>query len=171
MEHQVDHGQVNHGLTAVGQRLVVLAQPAVLAEPSERPLDNPTFWKDHKAMKVTAFDDLHGTPYAPASPIDENPRIAPVGPDTTQPMKPPGDSLQHPASPVPILDVGGVDHHRHDQAERIDEDMAFAAFDLLARIVAPVPPFSVLTLWLSKTAALGVGLRPAFLRTRSRRRS
>jgi hypothetical protein len=84
-------------------------------------------------------------------------------------MKPPGASLQHPASPLPILDVGGVDHHRQDQAERIDEDMAFAAFDLLARIVATVPPFSVLTLWLSKTAALGVGLRPAFLRTRSRR--
>ena len=122
-------------------------------------------------MKVTAFDDLHDTPHTLTSPIHESPRVAPIGPDTTQSMEPSGDSLQHPASPLPILDVGGVDHPRQDQAERIDEDMAFAAFDLLARIVATVPPFSVLTLWLSKTAALGVGLRPAFLRTRSRRRS
>jgi len=37
---------------------------------------------------------------------------------------------------VAVLHVGGVDDDVHQQAERVDEDVALAARDLLARIVA-----------------------------------
>jgi phosphoenolpyruvate carboxylase len=62
-----------------------------------------------------------------------------------------------------------VRDHDQQQAQGIDEDVALAAVDVLRGIVAPRPPFSVvLTDWLSRIAALGVGSRPAARRTCSR---
>jgi hypothetical protein len=51
------------------------------------------------------------------------------------------------------------------QPLRIDEDVPFLALDLLAGVkpvrIDRVPPFSALfTLWLSITAAVGLGCRP-----------
>jgi len=37
---------------------------------------------------------------------------------------------------VAVLNVGAVDNHREQQAHGVDEDMAFAAFHLLARVIA-----------------------------------
>jgi len=64
----------------------------------------------------------------------------------------------------------------HDQSDNetqgVDDQMAFPSIDLLASIVSPKPPFSVVfTDWLSMMAALGVGCRPQAFRTCSRRRS
>ena len=51
--------------------------------------------------------------------------------------------------------------YRDQKAKRIDEDVALAAVDLLARGVAVWPPFSVVfTDWLSITPALGFRFRP-----------
>ena len=86
-------------------------------------------------------------------------------------MKSPARSVQDTPATITVLDVRRVHYDRQDQAERIDKDMPFAAFDLLAGVVTALPPFPVLTVWLSRIAALGVGLRPSFRRTCSRRRS
>ncbi len=71
---------------------------------------------------------------------------------------------QHAA--VAILDVGGMDDGAHQQALRIDQNVALLALDLLARVIAgridARPPFSALfTLWLSMIAAVGLASRPA----------
>jgi len=84
-------------------------------------------------------------------------------------MKPGTHAFEDTPSSVPVLDIRRMYHHRQEQPERVHENMALAAFYLLAGIVAAMPPFSVLTVWLSKTAALGVGWRPTFRRTCSRR--
>jgi hypothetical protein len=48
-----------------------------------------------------------------------------------------------------------------DQAEGVDQEVALAAVDPLGAVIAVPPPRSVvLTLWLSRIAALGVGRRP-----------
>jgi hypothetical protein len=48
-----------------------------------------------------------------------------------------------------------------DQPEGVDQQVPLATVDLLGAVVAVRPPFSVvLTLWLSRITALGVGLRP-----------
>jgi hypothetical protein len=56
-----------------------------------------------------------------------------------------------------------MDDGLHQEALRVDEDMAFLAFDLLASIEAVrvrEPPFSaLLTLWLSMIAAVGPASR------------
>ena len=64
---------------------------------------------------------------------------------------------------VAILNVGGMDKDKDQEAASISENMAFASFDLLTRTVAANPPLSVvLTDWLSMTPALGGASRPRF---------
>ena len=54
-------------------------------------------------------------------------------------METPAHALQDAASPIAILDIG---HNlRQDQTKRVHKDVAFAAFDLLARVVTMLPPF------------------------------
>jgi len=70
---------------------------------------------------------------------------------------------------VAILDVGGMNDGVQQQAQRVYENMALLALDLLARIIAmridAGPPFSALfTLWLSMIAAVGLVSRSAFSR-------
>ena len=65
---------------------------------------------------------------------------------------------------VAILDIGAMNDGVEQQTQRIYENMALLAFDLLARIIAmridAGPPFSALfTLWLSMMAAVGLASR------------
>ena len=59
-----------------------------------------------------------------------------------------------------------MDNDAEQQAGRVDRDVQLAAFDLLCRIPAARPPFSVVfTLWVSITVALGLGSRPSHSRS------
>ena len=172
MQHQVDHGQIDHGFTAGRQRLVVLAQPSVFAKPAKGSLHDPTLRQDHEAMQLTAFDNLNNPPEHPSGPIYKSPGITSIYPDSLQPPESAAQLLQDQTTTVAILDVGGVHHHNQDQAEGIDQQVPFTPRNLLSSVITAVPPFSdVLMLWLSRIAALGVGLRPPLQRTCSRRRS
>jgi len=42
---------------------------------------------------------------------------------------------REPAGPVAVLNVGGLDDDVQQEAERVDQDMALALGDLLARII------------------------------------
>ena len=169
MDHQVDHRQVHHCLAARRQRFVVLAQSPVLAQPGKGAFHNPASGQNHKLMKVTAFDNLHHASVLLLGPEDKSSSVSSIRPDPSQAMKTCPHAFEDTPSSVPVLDIRRMYHHRQEQSQRVHENMPFAAFYLLAGIVAAMPPFSVLTVWLSKTAALGVGLRPVFWRTCSRR--
>jgi site-specific DNA recombinase len=123
---------------------------------------------DESLRVVRSLDDLQLqlTPRPQvADPLDQPAGVAAVGPDQPQPAEPVLDPLQDEPGPVAVLDVGGVDHHDHQQAERIDEDVPLAAADLLAGVVAADPLFSVvLTDWLSMIAAEGWRCRPSACR-------
>jgi hypothetical protein len=68
-----------------------------------------------------------------------------------------------------VLKTGLVHELVQDQTVGIHQDMALAAFDLLASVIAAPPLlWLVFTDWLSIIAALGVGSRPCFTRTCSR---
>ena len=79
-------------------------------------------------------------------------------------------AVEHQRHPVAILNVGGMHRHAQQETERIDEDVALATADLLARIealrVEHGPPFCApLALWLSMIAVVGLASRPACSRT------
>jgi len=169
MDHQVDHRQVHHCLAARRQRFIVLAQSSVLAQPCKGAFDNPASGQNHKLMEVTTFDNLHHASILLSGPEDKRATISSVRPDSSQSVKTSTHPFEDTPSSVPVLDIRRMYHHRQDQPQRVHESMAFATFYLLAGIVAASPPFPVLTVWLSRTAALGVGLRPTFWRTCSRR--
>jgi len=169
----MDHDQVDHRFAAFRQRLVVLAQTAIAAEPSEGSLDNPTLGQNLEAGHVVAaFDDLQDPVAQFSCPVDQFPGVSPIGPDQLEPREFPDQLGQHQLGPVAVLDVGGMHDHSQEQAQGVYNDVPLASLDLLAGVVAPGPPFStVFTDWLSRIAAEGLGLRPAWTRTFRRRAS
>ena len=82
------------------------------------------------------------------------------------------DLFQDQPGSVPILHVACVDNHSQHQANRVCQDVALPALEVLGCIVAAYPPFSVVfTDWLSRIPALGCSSRPALARTSLRRAS
>ena len=115
----------------------VTRQTAVAADPGEGPLDDPSFGQHDKTVRVAAFDDRD----RPATGVGNNlghlgSLIAGIGEDARDEGKRAACRAQQFAGAVAILHVGGMDHDAQQETERIDEDMALAARDLLARIKA-----------------------------------
>ena len=78
---------------------------------------------------------------------------------------PPGFAQQF-TSAVAILNICGMHAHAEQEAECVDEDVALAALNFLARIkalrVECRPPFcAALLLWESMIATVGLASRPA----------
>jgi hypothetical protein len=172
----MDHGHANHRLARLHQQLIIFAQPTVAVEPPQRTFYDPAFREDGKALSDRRSGDnlqVHGPMDVQSShPVDQRPRIRLIRPDPAQPGELVPEDLQRALGPVTVLHTGCGDHHREDQPERIDEEVAFAPFDLFVRIEAADPPFSVvLTDWLSMIPALGCRRLPAAARTSPHRRS
>jgi len=88
-------------------------------------------------MRVASFDDLQGpTAGVGDDPGHLRPLIASIGEDALDEGEQAPGRPQRLAGAVAILDVAGMDGHAQEQAERIDEDMALAPGDLLARVIA-----------------------------------
>jgi hypothetical protein len=163
MDHQVDHGNEDHRLAALGQGLVVLGESAVLSEPGKGAFDDPSFGQHDEPMQQGTLDDLDNASVPAAGPVDEAPGIAAVGEDQLQTPKTCSQLPDQQFPTIAVLNVGRVHHQRHDQAEGVDDQMTLAPKDFLARVVPTIPPFSaVLTDWLSRIPTLGVGFLPAF---------
>ena len=144
-----------------------------MADPGQRSLDHPPFVQDGEALgNVAALDDLD-LPRAGfgCGGADARALIAAIGEDARDERKQgPRSFGQHLSGTVAVLGVGGMNRHAQQQAERIDEDVALAAFDLFARIEAlgieKSPPLDApLALWLSMIAAVGLASRPSCSRT------
>ena len=44
---------------------------------------------------------------------------------------------------ITVLDPGRMDHHNEKQTQNVDDDVALAPQGVLAPVIAPDPPFSV----------------------------
>jgi hypothetical protein len=96
--------------------------------------------------------------------VESWPLIGGVGKEFLQERVHPEQGRKLQDAAVAILDIGGMNDGVDQQTQRIYNDMALLAFDLLARIIAmridAGPPFpAVLTLWLSMLAAVGLASR------------
>ena len=96
--------------------------------------------------------------------LEFRPLIAAVGKQLLQERIHPEQSGKQQDAAVAILDIGGMNDGVEQQTQRIYENVALLALDLLARIIAmridAGPPFSALfTLWLSMMAAVGLASR------------
>jgi hypothetical protein len=165
-KHEADHGDVDHRLAGVREVLVVLAEPTLSPEPAERTFDHPATRQNLEPFEVFgALHDLQTDGVSLAErpdPVDELPRVSAVGPDEAKPLPSLAEATEEELGSIAILDISGMNNDGDQQPERIDEEVPLSAVDLLARIVAMGPPFSVvLTDWLSMIPALGSRFRPA----------
>jgi hypothetical protein len=59
------------------------------------------------------------------------------------PRIPVPEGLQALFRAIAVLPTGGRHDHREDPPQRLDEAVTRAALDLVARVIAPAPPLSV----------------------------
>ena len=166
----MDHCYMNPGLSGFRQFLTVLAEPSATAEPRQCAFHHPSARQDLKlvAVGVPAHHPQQPSAGGP-SPRHQPPGVGCVSPNHLEPGEASQPFGQHQFSPVPILDVGGVNRHGQEQAGGIHYDMALATRHPLARVIASRPPFSVVfTGWLSIMAPLGMASRPSLSRTMGR---
>ena len=172
MDHQIDHGDTDHGFAGFGEGFIVFREAAVLSKPCKCSLDNPALGKDNKIVSIRSFDDFNDPAMPAHCPIHKPSGITAIGPDDFEATPSRTQLFDQQFAAVTVLDVGRVYDQCENQAERVDNDMTLAPKRFLARIVPSVAPFSaVLTDWLSMIPALGVGLRPFLIRTCDRSRS
>jgi hypothetical protein len=92
-------------------------------------------------------------------------RIAAISPDQTKSRDMVAYSFQYKQDPITLLNIPVMNDHGQNQTQSVNDYMAFAVKDLLARVAAAQPPFSVvLALWLSMIPKLGIGFLPALRR-------
>jgi hypothetical protein len=148
-EHETDHGEADEGGGGSGVTLEVARKAAVVADPGQGSLDDPTLGQDDEAMQLVALDDLD----LPGAGLGNGrgclrSLVAGIGEDALDEREEATRALvKHEPRAVAILHVGRMDDDVQQEAERIDEDVPLAARDLLARIKAgssAEPPFEPL---------------------------
>lgn len=182
-DHEARHGEVNPGFFGAREFLIVLAQASMAPQPAKGPFDHPAARQDLKPGGHWGWFGIDGPPDAcrrlahhldvPTQRLGDPPHAWPlvgrIDPDLSQPREPVPEACQEQFGPVPIRHMGWMDQDRQQQTRGVDEDVALAPIYLLAAVVPPDPPFSVvLTDWLWRIAPVGWAFRPCRSRARSR---
>ena len=109
-----------------------------MADPGERSLDDPAFGEHDEAMQFLALNDCK----FPGAGLGDGgcgfrPLIGGISEDKlNEGEEAARASIEDKQCAVAILHRGRMDDDVQQQAERVDQDMAFAAGDLLGRIKA-----------------------------------
>ena len=149
----------------------LMRQTAVAADPCERPLDDPAFWQNLKSGNVRSPDDLQapstGSPYGQCHLASG---VSAISKNVFDEREQSSGSAQQMESTITILNVGRMNDDIQQEPQRVDQDVPFATFDLLARVVArriePRPPFcEPLAVCELIMATVGLGSRPSCSRT------
>ncbi len=170
-DHNVNHGDINERFARSGVCVVVLPQATIPPQPGNRPFHHPESRQHVEARyPIGTLAAGQGPATNVLHPFHHLASIAPIGPHHPHVRLLPVEVVHHQPCPVPVLDIGGMHHHRHHHAHGIHQQMACASVEVVASISPARPPFSVVvTDWLSRIAALGAASRPAATRTSVRR--
>jgi hypothetical protein len=135
-EHDADHGQSDEGSDGAGVALEIACQAAIAADPGQGSFDDPALGQYDEFMQLVALDDLeHPTAGPGCGSRGARSLIAGIGEDALdEGEEAAGAPIEYQPRPVAVLNIGGMDDDVQQEAERIDQDMALAPGDLLARI-------------------------------------
>ena len=135
-QHDADHGQPDESSDGAGVSLEITCQAAVAADPGQGSFDDPALGQDDEFVQFIALDDLE-QPTTGAGNRSRGTRslIAGIGEDALdEGEQAAGTSIENQPRPVAVLNIAGMNDDVQQEAERIDQDMALAPSDLLARI-------------------------------------
>ena len=135
-EHDADHGQPDEGSDGAGVSLEIARQAAIAADPRQGSFDDPALRQHDEFVQFVALDDLKHPTAGPGCGLrGAGSLIAGIGKDALdEGEEAAGASIENQSRPVAVLNVGGMDDDVQQETERIDQDMALAPGDLLARI-------------------------------------
>ncbi len=137
MEQKGVQDDADHGFGDVEALFVVMHQAAPAHHPSEDSLDDPASWQDHEAwLAVDPSDDFDDEVEEGALLHESSAVIGAVSEQVLQPRPAFADGAEDRLGSRGIGDVGGGEVDHQQRSVGIDGDMALAAGDLLARIVA-----------------------------------
>jgi hypothetical protein len=137
-EHDADHSETNERRGGSCIALEVAREAPIVTDPCEGSLNDPPFGQDDEAMQFIALDDLQ----RPGAGLGDGgggfgSLVAGIGEDAfderEQALRAP---VEDERGTITILHVGRMNDDVQQEAERVDENMPFAARDLLARIEA-----------------------------------
>ena len=137
-EHDADHGQSDEGSDGAGVALEIACQAAIAADPGQGAFDDPALGQDDEFVQFVALDDLeHPTAGARSGLRGAWSLIAGIGEDPLDEREKAARApIENQPRPVAVLNIAGMDDDVQQKAKRIDQDVALAPGDLLARIVA-----------------------------------
>ena len=170
-QHEADGSEDDEGDGAASEVLEILGEPPAAIEPGDGALDDPALRQQLEACTIAALDDLElPVRYGVEDLFELGALIGPVADDLLKKRKQSSHCLEQRWCAVAILHIGGMHLHAQEQTERVDEEMALLALDLLAGVIARRidlgPPFSApLTLCESMMATLGLASRPSHSRS------
>ena len=137
-EHDADHGETDESGGGSCIALEVARQAAVSTDPGEGAFDDPALGKTDEAMQLVSLDDFQ----RPGAGLCDGcgrlgSLVAGVGEDALDEGEEAARTLvKNQSRAIAILHIGRVDDDVQQEAERVDENVALAARDLLARIEA-----------------------------------
>ena len=135
-EHDADHREPDEGGDSARVSLEITRQAAIAADPGQGSFNDPALRQDDKFVQFVALDDLDH----PMAGVGSGSRgawslVAGIGEDALdEGEEAAGAPIENQSRPVAVLKVGGMDDDVQQETERIDQDMALAPGDLLARI-------------------------------------
>ena len=137
-QHDADHGEANEGGGGARVSLEVARQASIAADPCQRSLDDPTLGQDDELVQFVALDDFDDPTAGTGGGLRHAwSLVTSIGEDALDEGKQAAASLvENQPRAVAILNVGGMHDDVQEKAERVDENMPFAARDLLSRIIA-----------------------------------
>lgn len=135
-KHEADHGQPHEGCGDADVALIVAYQPAVVADPSQRPFGDPALGQDDEVVLVAAAHDLQRPwPGSVHRRQHFRPLVSGIADHPLGKWKLAAGPDQQRLGPVAVLDAGRVDERTQQQPKRVGQDVAFTANGPLARIV------------------------------------
>jgi len=130
----------DESLAVGGVVFIVFGEATIIGKPAEGSFHDPALGQDLESVELRALDHFQAQTTARQQrfePLAERVTgIASVDPDQTQPTEGQFQLLEHQASALAILNVGGMNDHGQNQTQRIHQEMSFSSHDLFACIVA-----------------------------------
>ena len=155
--HQSTQCQIAPRFRRLGEGFIVLAQATVAAEPGKGAFDDPATGQHLKSFRIgwwllvlrhpdptsSTPDDLKCPSLARRPTAQSWSLVTSIRPEIGQPGLMDNGAVEDDVRTVPVSDIGRMDDDLQDESLRIDEEVAFAATQTFAPVIAAQPPFSV----------------------------